>query len=705
MAKKELDRFDTKAKRDMQISTKLVLIIGAAVIASCVGIATISLFVFDHNIVSDTKDRLKITADGANTTLADWEVSLTGYSATISDRPDLLDAIGNEDYHSLQNIVTDKANKFGVDFMAVTDKQGVVLQGGGYRINAGKNISSVNVVKRALAGIPSSSHEEVSDMSYTVCSAYPIRQNGNVLGCVITGYDLSNGDFVSAIQDSYNVECTILKSNIRVASTLRDENGNSVAGTSVDNPDITSAVLTRGEDYEDVVTIFNQKYVCSYVPLKLSDGRITGMIFVAESLASVNSIKNKAITLIIPTVIAFVIVIMILCYFFIRWLMWRIYNVTNFLKEMETGDADLTKRVKLLIRDEIGDLVIHFDFFCDRLQKIVSEIKESKQELSLAGNDMSSSTQDAASAITQIIANIDGIHNQIRAQGSSVQQTANAVDEISDNITTLDSMIESQSNGVSQASVAVEQMIGNISSVNSSVDKMASSFESLSNNAQTGFTKQQAVNDRIKQIETQSEMLQEANQAISSIAEQTNLLAMNAAIEAAHAGEAGKGFAVVADEIRKLSETSTAQSRTIGEQLNNIKDSISEVVAASQESSEAFTAVSNKIKETDELVIQIKAAMDEQNAGSKQISQALKNMNDSTVEVHNASKEMSNRNQKILHEMHTLQEVTTNMMQSMDEMSNGAKRINETGTELGDISNKVQSSIIKIGQQIDLFKV
>ena len=93
--------------------------------------------------------------------------------------------------------------------------------------------------------------------------------------------------------------------------------------------------------------------------------------------------------------------------------MWRIYNVTNFLKELETGDADLTKRCKLLIRDEIGDLVIHFDKFLDKLQEIMGEVKGTKGELGESGNKLSVSTEDTSSAIMQILANIDGIHKQI----------------------------------------------------------------------------------------------------------------------------------------------------------------------------------------------------------------------------------------------------------------------------------------------------
>lgn len=380
-------------------------------------------------------------------------------------------------------------------------------------------------------------------------------------------------------------------------------------------------------------------------------------------------------------------------------------TITKSLDNISKGEADLTQRLEIMAKDEFGEVAKGFNRFTEKLQTIISQIKDSKDILTVSGEDLSEISLNTSAAIEEIVANINSMHSQIKNQGDSVDQTAGAVNEITANIESLDNLIENQSSSVIQASAAVEQMIGNITSVNTSVEKMADSFASLHVDAVTGSQKQHDVNEKIARIENQSQMLQEANASISAIAEQTNLLAMNAAIEAAHAGEAGKGFSVVADEIRKLSETSAEQSNTIGVQLLEIQNAIVSVVQASSESSEAFLSVSKRIEETDQLVRQIKAAMEEQLSGSRQITDALHNMNDTTSEVHVASEEMTEGNKLILSEVKLLQDATAAMKFSMDEMANGAEAINATGAQLTEVTDKIKDAISDIGNEIDKFSV
>lgn len=696
--KRELDRFDENGKRDISVVVKLLSFIIVSVIVSVLGVALVELVLFSSGVRKSTDKDLEKFSAGLEMTLKDWRESLEGYVILLARRQDVAENTANREIQNLSSILNWGTGALNVEYLAVTDSTGSVLVGKGGTY--GENLNTISAVQGALRGAAGYAYAEIGQLGYSLIAATPVRYSGKVVGSVVAAYSLSSGAFVKQAQKSYSAMCTVFEGNKRVSTTL----GENYMGTSQNDPEIINGVLRNGNVYHGNNMISGEEYMSVSFPLVSSNGSITGMLFIARSTEIVNAIRNHTMLIVIPFSVALLLILSLLSFRFVHSIVWRISNVANFLKELATGEADLTKRCKLFVRDEIGDLIVQFDFFLDKLQNIMREVKSTKMELGSSGEELSGGTEETASAITQIISNIDGIHRQIINQGDSVSKTAVAVNEITGNISNLDRLVENQSAGVTEASAAIEEMIGNISSVNSSVEKMAESFGVLNSNVQIGFSKQQNVNDKIQQIVMQSAMLEEANAVISNIASQTNLLAMNAAIEAAHAGEAGKGFAVVADEIRKLSETSASQSDTIGSRLSMIRDSIAEAVNSSNEASQAFNSVSNHIRKTDELVVQIKCAMAEQNEGSKQIGESLRLMNSSTQDVQSAAKEMSLRNERILTEMTNLQTATSSIQSNMDEMAVGAKQINETGSALAEVSGSVQYSITKIGSQIDRFK-
>ena len=698
---KELDRFDPNPKKNISLKTKLIaMIVGASIIGVFVSGAA-ALITFDRGLLDQTVVDLEHTTSGIEWILHDWLDTLGGYGDMLASTDHIKGYLDGTYTDDANVYLAEKADICGIDMLALTDTTGKVIAG--YEAKKGY-YSSNNIVKNALLGRRSYAYTEFGNLGFGIISASPVQKNGKILGTLVAGYDLESMDddgYVEIVHKHHIVECTVFNGKVRAATTL----GENMIGTELANEAIIQEVLYGGQQYVGKNTINNIEYYTVYSPLSGSDGTITGMVFVAKAMQVIDGVRNRTIAVVVPIAVILFIVLATIGYFFVRWIMKRINNVTVFLAELASGDADLTKRCSLYVRDEIGAMIINFDLFMDKLHEIVKTLKESKADLGTSGENLEAGTEDTSSSITEIIANIDSIHAQINNQDKSVKETSESVQHISSAITDLDSLIEDQSSSVTQASAAVEEMIGNINSVNKSVEKMSGSFKALEDNAEIGFAKQEDVNEKVRQIEGQSEMLQEANAAISAIAEQTNLLAMNAAIEAAHAGEAGKGFAVVADEIRKLSETSSEQSKKIGEQLGKIMTSITDVVGSSNEASSALTEVSNRIKETDELVIQIQSAMEEQNEGSKQIMEALRHLNSSTSEVRNSSHEMSDRNKQIVHDMTILSETTDMMNTSMEEMAVGAQKINETGSTLGEISNQVKSAIGKIGSQVDLFKV
>jgi len=421
----------------------------------------------------------------------------------------------------------------------------------------------------------------------------------------------------------------------------------------------------------------------------------------AELLKPAQNVVNTAIL----AFIGLAIILAFLIFFVSRIINKPVQETRNAIADLARGEGDLTKRLTILSRDELGEMGTNLNQFLDLIHSIVASIRSTVEQMRLLGDELQANTTQSASSARQISGNTQEIRDKLVSQSAGVSETLATVEQINRNISSFLQMIETQATNLTEASSAIEEMVANINSVAQTAVRNYETITTLSHDSDAGKELLNGVENLIQQIDQASEGMLEANTIIATIASQTNLLSMNAAIEAAHAGDAGKGFAVVAEEIRKLAENANEQSKTISQVLQNVKGLIEQAVTSTAEAQNKFDKVFDSIRKVGNQEIEIKNAMEEQQQGSQQVLLAMKELNQITAEIRSGSEEIRVGSQSILDEMSRVMKGTQEIEQASQENAAGAEEIVQAMEHISNLSSSNAQAIKDIEAMVARFKI
>jgi methyl-accepting chemotaxis protein len=276
-----------------------------------------------------------------------------------------------------------------------------------------------------------------------------------------------------------------------------------------------------------------------------------------------------------------------------RWLMRRLGGepdyATDIVKHIAAGDLSMD------VQTRPGDQA-----------SLLAARKAMQANLAHIVGNVRAATDTISSASTQIAAGNLDLSSRTEQQASALQQTAASMEELT-------ATVRNNAEHANQANALADTAAGV---------------------AQQGSTAVARVVDTMGSIHASSQKIVDIIAVIDGIAFQTNILALNAAVEAARAGEQGRGFAVVAGEVRTLAQRSAAAAKEIKELIGA---SVQQVEAGADLVSEAGSTmreVLQTVQQMHELMVEISHAGREQSAGIQQVNQAISQMD--TVTQQNA---------------------------------------------------------------------
>lgn len=291
------------------------------------------------------------------------------------------------------------------------------------------------------------------------------------------------------------------------------------------------------------------------------------------------------------------------------------FMITKPLKNMakvaaEVKNGDLSKRLKITAKDEIGELQIAFNQMTDSLAGILNEVSVAVEEVTKMSISLSEGAQMSSAATEEITAIVESVAEGAQAQIGSVNMTAAVTKEITESVIETSGKTQIVAQAANAAANIAQAGSENIDIIN---EKIVGIKDNVVNSSKL-----------VEKLGNKSAEVTGIVKIIRDIAGKTNMLALNAAIEAARAGDAGKGFAVVANEIRSLAEQTREASKNIEGLLIEIQ------------------------KETQDTVKAMNEGLVEVEAGTVAISSTYSTFNKIIDEIHNVAKDINLVSQSVL---------------------------------------------------------
>ena len=469
---------------------------------------------------------------------------------------------------------------------------------------------------------------------------------------------------------------------VRVATSLRKENGDRAIGTKLDKASPAFAPVMKGEVYRGLALLFGKRYITQYQPVKDASGNTIAILFVGVDISrSWEVMRNKILGRKLGESGHFFVLdrnqgknygnylfhdtdegkrpqwdekdlqtlltnssgtlarqsadgrTLLMSYTALPGWNWTVVGEVD--KAVLLRDVT-TMRNQFLLAGVVVSLLFAalFVVIIRRwLSRPLRNVIELAQQYS-AGDLRATLVVDRHDEVGQLIEAIngigDGLHKivlQVRESAAEINLGTNALaadsGEISEQINKQASSVEETSASMEQLAATVQQNAANMEQTQSLVNETTDAVQ------KGGKTVDHSV-ATMEDIRAASQRIADITHVIESIAFQTNILALNAAVEAARAGEHGKGFAVVAQEVRALAARSANAVKEIEALIGDTLKKVSEGHSQSEATRVAMQSIISHMDQINQLVHEINHASHEQSAGINQVNLAMTHIGDAT---------------------------------------------------------------------------
>lgn len=424
-----------------------------------------------------------------------------------------------------------------------------------------------------------------------------------------------------------------------------------------------------------------------------------------DVIVSIEKSMSSVLLIMLLSITAGILITAATVWFIFKMVTKPIVNIVTILKNISKSEGDLTKRILIQSKDEIGELASAVNEIQDSTGRLIKEIRNTAETMSASSQEMSAITEQIASSSQNQYAASQETLSSMEELDAGIQNISKNVQEVSMNIFEVTKLVENMEKSVDNVSASIN-CVNN--EAQNTIKATESSRLSIEKSRDGMYRINQAVGNLVSAIKGLGKSAVEIGDivdVIDDIAEQTNLLALNAAIEAARAGEHGKGFAVVAGAIRNLAEKSGKATKEITKLIRGIQDKVSQAVETAKEGALEVEHGVSLAKDTENALAMIKEAVDNTANEVRKVSALTEQQEKEIKEIVKASENINDLSQIMAA---TVQEQTAASSEVVKAIENVSQSANQIATGTGEIASSTEGlarAAQKMSSTVAKFKI
>jgi len=171
---------------------------------------------------------------------------------------------------------------------------------------------------------------------------------------------------------------TIFMKDLRISTNVVDEKSKRATGTRV-SKEVAERVLNKGESWTGRARVLDDWYISQYDPIRNPNDEIIGMLYVGELEQKYLDAASRELILQLAVILAVMILMFSVIFVITSNILRPIGKLSSGTQKLTAGD--LTSRVEVKTKDEVGRLCESFNHMAGQLQKQRSEIEKRQKAL------------------------------------------------------------------------------------------------------------------------------------------------------------------------------------------------------------------------------------------------------------------------------------------------------------------------------------